>query len=155
MCCLNITKPLPAPMLIYFLLKLTWTYSHSINLNLQLLACWPLVTPYGVIKFGQHLVQVIAFYLFDAKSLSEPMLTHCQLETWGQNSVTFKSNHSDFHSRKCIWKCRPFVQSWYSKAKVLSSCEQKNRHWNSLPVTLLSLVVDIIFNSLKTGHWLM
>ena len=29
----------------------------------------------------------------------------CHLDPWGQTSMNFVSNHNNFHSRKCIWKC--------------------------------------------------
>ena len=40
------------------------------------------------------------------KPLPEPMLAHCQLDSWDQISVKFKSEFYHFHSRKCIGNCR-------------------------------------------------
>ena len=56
---------------------------------------------------GSWLVQVMACRLFGAKLLNEPMLLHCQLHSWERISVKFESEFYHFHSRKCIWKCRP------------------------------------------------
>ena len=44
---------------------------------------------------------------YGAKPVSEPMLGYCQLDPWEQISVKFESEFYHFHSRKCIWKCRP------------------------------------------------
>ena len=52
------------------------------------------------------LVQILACRLFGAKPLSKPMLVYCQLDPREQSSVKFKSKYKNFHSRKCIWKCR-------------------------------------------------
>ena len=40
---------------------------------------------------GPSLIQVMACRLFGAKPLSEPMLAYCQLDSWEQISVKFKS----------------------------------------------------------------
>ena len=52
------------------------------------------------------LFQVMAFRLFGAKPLPEPMLDFCQLDSWEQISVKFESEFYNFDSKKCIWKCR-------------------------------------------------
>ena len=44
-------------------------------------------------------VQVMAYRLFGAKSLLEPMLTYCQLDFYEQTSVKFKLQFQ----RKCSW----------------------------------------------------
>ena len=54
---------------------------------------------------GSALVQVMACCLFGTKPLPEPMLVYCQLYSWEQISVKFKSEFYHFHSRKCIWNC--------------------------------------------------
>ena len=64
---------------------------------------------------GSALVQVMACHLFGAKPLPELMLPYCQLHSWQQISVKFKSEFYHFHSRNCIWNCRlpkwrPFCQ---------------------------------------------
>ena len=55
---------------------------------------------------GSALVQVMACRLFGAKPLLEPMLAYCQLDSWEQILVKFKSEFYHFHSRKYIWMCR-------------------------------------------------
>ena len=55
---------------------------------------------------GSSLVQVMACRLFDAKSLPEPMLPYCQLDSSEQISVKFEWEFYHFHTRKCIWKHR-------------------------------------------------
>ena len=62
---------------------------------------------------GSAIVQVMACCLFGDKPSPEPMLVHCQLDSWQQISVKFKSEFYHFHWRKCIWNChlpiwRPF-----------------------------------------------
>ena len=52
------------------------------------------------------LVQVMACRLFGAKPLPEPMLVHCQLDSWEQLLVKIESEFYNLHSTKCIWKCR-------------------------------------------------
>ena len=47
------------------------------------------------------LVQVMDYRLFGAKTLPEPMLAYCQLDSWEQIPVHF--HH--FHSQNCIWNC--------------------------------------------------
>ena len=54
---------------------------------------------------GSALVQIMACRLFGAKPLPEPMLAHCQLDSWEQISVKFELEFFHFHSRKCIWNC--------------------------------------------------
>ena len=49
--------------------------------------------------------QVMAWHLFGAKPLLEPML-HCQLSLCEQSSVKLKSKYKRSDSRKCTWKCR-------------------------------------------------
>ena len=49
---------------------------------------------------------VISWRIGD-KPLPQPMLVYCQLDSWGQVSVKFQLESYHFHSRKCIWKCRP------------------------------------------------
>ena len=54
---------------------------------------------------GSALVQIMAWRLFDAKPLCEPMLVYYQLDLQEQNSVKFESKYKTFDSTKCIWKC--------------------------------------------------
>ena len=53
---------------------------------------------------GVILVYVMAFRLFSAKPLPEPMLTYCQYVSWERTSVIFLSKLKQFCWRKCI--CR-------------------------------------------------
>ena len=55
---------------------------------------------------GSAMVQIMACRLFGAKPLPEPMLVYCQLDSWEQISVEFKSDFYHFTSRKFIWNCR-------------------------------------------------
>ena len=48
----------------------------------------------------------MACRLDGAKPLSEPLLEYCSLDPWEQTSVKISSEFKNFHSRKCIWKCR-------------------------------------------------
>ena len=66
----------------------------------------PLVPHIFVSELGQVLVQIMACHLFGNKPLPEPILAFCQLDSWEQISVKFKSEFYHFHSRKCIWNCR-------------------------------------------------
>ena len=47
----------------------------------------------------------MACYLFGAKPLPEPRLSHCQLDPYEQISVKF-DQYTKFRSLKCIWKYR-------------------------------------------------
>ena len=49
------------------------------------------------------LVQVKICRLFGSKPLPKPMLAYCLSDSWEPNSVKFKSEFYDFHSRKLIW----------------------------------------------------
>ena len=53
----------------------------------------------------------MACRLVGAKPLSETMLECCQLDSYEQTSVKFKSKFWHFISRKCLWKWRPFCLS--------------------------------------------
>ena len=48
------------------------------------------------------LVQLMAFLLFGAKPLSEPMLPYCQLDPTEHISVKFYSKFKSFHSRNAL-----------------------------------------------------
>ena len=52
--------------------------------------------------------------LFDAKSVPEPMLTYCELDSWKQISVKFVFEFYHFHPRKCIWIYRLQNGSYFS-----------------------------------------
>ena len=54
----------------------------------------------------QSLGQVMARRLFSAKPLPEPMMPIYQFDPWEQISVKFSSQNDNFHSTKCISKCR-------------------------------------------------
>ena len=49
-------------------------------------------------RTGSSLVQVMAWYLFGAKPLPEPMLIYGKLGTKGQTSVKFVSKYKSFLS---------------------------------------------------------
>ena len=74
---------------------------------------------------GSSLVQVMAYGLFYAKPLPEPMLPYYQLNAWKQISGKFKSEFNHLHSRKFIWKIRqrkwqPFMQGEMSYMQTFS-----------------------------------
>ena len=80
---------------------------------------------------GSSLVWVMACRLIGAKPLPTPMLTYCQLDSWGHYSVKFESEFYHFQSRKCNWKChlpkwRPFCPG---------GDELKDLFWKSLAVS--------------------
>ena len=52
------------------------------------------------------LLEIMAWCLFSAKPLSEPMLVYCQLIPSEQISVKSESKYEDFDSRKYTWKYR-------------------------------------------------
>ena len=59
----------------------------------------------------------MAWRLFDAKPLPEPMLVYCQLDSCEQILVKFESESYHFHSGKCIWNCclpkwQTFLSRW-------------------------------------------
>ena len=73
------------------------------------------------------LVQEMACRLLGPKSLSEPMLTYCQL----QPSVKFESKYERFHSQKCILICR-----LQNGGHIVEREGHNNKpvHWMRLPV---------------------
>ena len=73
------------------------------------------------------LVQIMACRLFGAKSLPEPMLAYCQLDSREQISMKFESEFYQFHSRKCIWNCR--LPKWrpYCHGKDELMCWSRRR----------------------------
>ena len=66
------------------------------------------------------LVQIMACHLVDAKPLSEPMLASWQLELWEQISVKFELKYINFHSRRCVRKCRPGNGGHFVLASILT-----------------------------------
>ena len=74
--------------------------------DLSLSTHLPLVPHICISELGYHWFQVMACRLFGTKPLPEPMMAYCQLDSQEQISVKFKTEFSNFHSRKCIWKCR-------------------------------------------------
>ena len=74
----------------------------------------------------------MAWRLFGARPLPEPMLAYCHLDSWEQISVKFESEFYHFYSRKCIWNCRlpkwrPFCPDgdklkWKKKKKKKTAC---------------------------------
>ena len=49
---------------------------------------------------GPTLVHIMAFRLFGAKPLHQPMLAYCQLDFWEQISMKFESEFYNFHFKK-------------------------------------------------------
>ena len=93
-------------------------------LRLQCVNAYPPSAAYMRQWTGSTLVQVMACRLFGAQPLPEPMLAYCQLDSWEQLSVKFKSEYCHFHSRKCIRNCRlpkwrPFCPDGKGLNKVL------------------------------------
>ena len=67
------------------------------------------------------LFQIMAFRLFGAKSLSEPIMAYRKLELWEQTSVKLKLKYRDFHSRKCLWKYRLQNSCYYASTSMCSN----------------------------------
>ena len=84
----------------------TWTNYHSHHMASWWFNSSPPSATYSRQWNGSALVQLMACRLFGAKSLPEPMLAYCQLDSREHISVKFESEFYHFHSRKCIWKCR-------------------------------------------------
>ena len=53
-------------------------------------------------KTRQSLVQIMAWRLFGAKPLSEPMMAYCQLDPRKHTSLKYYLRIKNFHSGKCI-----------------------------------------------------
>ena len=92
------------------------TYFIKVDKNLSFTKTWINSSPPSAVYMrqgtGAALVQVMAYRLFGAKPLSEPVLAYCQLDSWEQLSLKSESEFYHFHSRKCIWKCR--LPEWRS-----------------------------------------
>ena len=58
---------------------------------------------YMLHQLRQSLAQIMAWCLFDAKPLSEPMLYYCQFDLKEQTSFKLDWKLKHFHSRKCNW----------------------------------------------------
>ena len=58
------------------------------------------------------LVSIIVCCLFDARSLSEPMVGYCRLHSFQQISLKFKSIFNHFPPGTSIWKCRSLLMCW-------------------------------------------
>ena len=69
----------------------------------------PLSAAYMRHWIGSALVQIMACRVFGTKSLPEPVLAHCQLDSSEQLSVKSELYHC--HSRKYIWNCR--LPKWW------------------------------------------
>ena len=80
------------------------------------------------------LLQIMAWHLFGAKPLSEPMLPYCQLDPKEHISVKLYLKFKRFHSRKCTWKCRlpkwrpscPTSMCWL-QAVSITACKYASR----------------------------
>ena len=71
---------------------------------------------------GSSLVRVMAWRLFGAMPLPEPMVVYCQLDSWEHISVKFESGVYHFHSSKFIWKCRLQSRGDEITATILYVC---------------------------------
>ena len=80
--------------------------------------------PFDDVIMKQGRVQVMAWLLFGAKPLSEPMLAYCQSNPYKQNSVKFESKHNS------IFLASPYNE-WYLN-EILSSWVA--RAWGTLPL---------------------
>ena len=65
--------------------KMSYGKWQPFCLCLNVLTYWHLVTPYGTIKLGSTLCQVMTCHLFSAKPLPEPMLELLSIEALGTN----------------------------------------------------------------------
>ena len=52
----------------------------------------------------------MACHLNGTKPSSEPILEYCKLDPWEEIPMKSELKYKNFHSRKCIWKCR--LQKW-------------------------------------------
>ena len=114
---------------------------------------------------GSALVQIMAYRLFGAKTLSKPILGDCQLDPYDQTAVEFWLKYETFHSRKRIWKYRlwnggHFVQGgWerraslhyiYARSSISGTLSfwditMKNNSWKQKANTLFIFAVMIFF----------
>ena len=93
--------------------KQTFLKSCSLVLELELVNSSPPSATYMHQWTRSALFQIMACCLFGAKPLSKPMPPYCQLISWEQISVKFKSEFYHFTWKKNIWnrclqKLRPF-----------------------------------------------
>ena len=64
------------------------------------------------------------------------MLIYCQLDTWEQVSVKFKSELCHFYSRKCIPKCHlPKWQPFFFRGDELIHCYALYQMWWTTPLS--------------------
>ena len=91
----------------------------------------------------QPLVQTMAFRLFAAKSLSEPMLIHCEFNY----SFKFESKFNELYSRKWIWKCR-------SQNVCQKPCPHWIAHYNDAIMSAMTFQITsltIVYSTVYSG----
>ena len=74
---------------------------------------------------GATFIQIMVCRLLGAKPLPEPMLVYCQLDSWEQISVKFKSEFYHFYSRQCIWICH--LPIWWP---LCPGGDELNHRWS-------------------------
>ena len=84
---------------------------------------------------GSALVQIMAYCLFDAKPLPEPMLNYCQLDTYEQISVKFNSNYKIVIHENALENvvCEMAIilsrKRWVKRVAVTLRPRQNGRHF--------------------------
>ena len=104
------------------------------------------------------MVQIMAWHLFSAKPLFEPMLAYCRLDPWQQISVKYQSKYNNFHIIKSIPEnvvCKIaaifFSVSICYRIRYVSIMS----HWwdGPLLLTLLTLIPTWISNNIYHKVW--
>ena len=92
---------------------------------------------------GSSLVQVMAWRLFDAKPLPEPMLPYCQLDFWEQITYNLHQNSIIFIQENVfenvVWKMAAILsrpQCVNTAQAVSSELELQSEFWISLSVKI-------------------
>ena len=80
-------------------LQMPFWNAYSIWISLQFVPAFP-INNKSVLVPAIALVPIMAWRLFGAKPLLEPVLEYCWLDPWEQTSVKFSSNFIYFHSNK-------------------------------------------------------
>ena len=78
---------------------------------------------------GSSLVHVMACRLFVLKSLPEPMLAYCRMNSWERISMKFASKFHHFHSKKCIWNCH--MSKWQPFCPGIDELKIHNKMYNN------------------------
>ena len=108
----------------------------------------------------------VVWRLVGAKPLSEPMLEYCWFGPYQRASVRSWAKFIQFHSRKCIWKCRLRSGGRLSGPQCVKRKEQQawplaltivnlglwydaHRYWRRI---LLSIRLYLIFSHFISSH---